>query len=67
MIPISNLVFVRSRRESDLGNQLEILADGCWPFYGAAIAELKPRVILCFGGRDGEIHAWPDSGERVAF
>jgi hypothetical protein len=52
-VPCSNLVFVRSRRENDLGNQLKMLADKCWPFHAAAIAELKPRVILCFGGKTG--------------
>jgi len=53
-VPCSNLVFVRSRRENDLGNQLQILADQCWPFHAAAISNLRPRVILCFGGKAGK-------------
>lgn len=53
-VPCSNLVFVRSRRESDLGNQLKMLAEKCWPFHAAAITQLRPRVILCFGGKTGK-------------
>lgn len=52
MTPASNVVFVRSRRESTLGG-FNQLADLCWPFHNAVIRRLKPRVILCFGKTAG--------------
>jgi hypothetical protein len=52
-VPCSNLVFIRSRREGDLGPQLQALADQCWPFHASVIELLQPRVILCLGGKAG--------------
>lgn len=46
-VPASNLVFVRSRREEDLGPEQKLLEELCWPFHHAVIDQLKPRVILC--------------------
>ena len=53
LTPASNVVFVRSRRESNLGGQFNQWADLCWPFHEAVIQRLKPRVILCFGKTAG--------------
>jgi len=52
-IPCSNLVFVRSRREGDIGHEMSSLADLCWPFHALAIERLEPRAILCFGKTAG--------------
>ncbi|MXZ42333.1 MAG: hypothetical protein F4Z18_11270 [Caldilineaceae bacterium SB0666_bin_21] len=46
-VPSSNLVFERSRKASDIA--LLQLAEVCWPFHGAVIKQLQPRVILCLG------------------
>ena len=48
-VPASNLVFVRSSKESDLGGDLMKLAEQCWPFHERVIEVLKPPVILCLG------------------
>jgi hypothetical protein len=52
-VPASNLVFARSRRESEVGSELSTLADLCWPFHAFVIERLRPRVILCFGKTAG--------------
>lgn len=52
-VPASNVVFLRSRREADLGNSFADLADRCWPFHAAAMDHLRPRVVLCFGRTAG--------------
>lgn len=51
--PASNIIFVRSRRESDISKVAQGLADKCWPFHQAVIEELQPKVIVCFGKRAG--------------
>lgn len=48
-VPASNLLFVRSSKESDLGGELRGLAEQCWRFHKQVIKVLKPPVILCFG------------------
>jgi hypothetical protein len=49
-VPASNLVFVRSRREGDIGSlQMRTWAELCWPFHKAIIQKLGVRVIVCFG------------------
>lgn len=53
-VPSSNLVFVRSSREADLGLQMAAFVDICWPFHALAIEQLRPRVILCFGKTAGQ-------------
>ena len=45
-VPASNLVFVRSSKESDLGGELRNLAELCWPFHEQVIELLKPPVIV---------------------
>ena len=52
-VPSSNLVFVRSRREGDIGNEMASLADLCWTFHAFAIEQLQPQAILCFGKTAG--------------
>ena len=53
-VPASNLVFVRSRREAGIRrNEMQILADCCWPFHQAVIELTQPRAILCFGKTTG--------------
>lgn len=53
-VPCSNLIFVRSRREADLGKDWRSLAVQCWEFHAHAIERLQPRVILCFGKKTGD-------------
>jgi hypothetical protein len=48
-VPASNLVFVRSRNQANLGSRLVSLADFCWSFHEAVIDMLEPKVILCLG------------------
>ena len=52
-VPSSNVVFVRTARESDLAAQFLPLAELCWPFHEAVIRALEVRVVLCFGQRCG--------------
>ena len=52
-IPCSNLVFVRSSREADIGDEIISLADQCWTLHAHAIDRLAPRVVLCFGKTAG--------------
>ena len=52
-VPCSNLVFARSRREGDMGDEMAPLAELCWPFHAFAIKQLRPRAILCFGKTAG--------------
>jgi hypothetical protein len=53
-VPCSNLVFARSRAESDMNAEMEPLADLCWPFHEFLIDQLKPRVVLCLGSKAGK-------------
>lgn len=53
-VPASNLVFVRSRRESNLADEMLPLAHLCWPFHEAVIQAVKPKVVLCLGGTAGK-------------
>ena len=47
--PASNLMFTRSRREAALLGDPKQLAEQCWPFHAAVIANLQVRLIVCFG------------------
>lgn len=49
IVPSSNVVFLRSARERDIKNEYQSLAELCWPFHQAAIEQLEPKAILCFG------------------
>jgi uracil DNA glycosylase superfamily protein len=53
LVPCSNLVFVRSRRESHMSQEMKSLLDLCWPFHSLAIEQLRPRAIVCFGKTAG--------------
>lgn len=54
LVPCGNLVFVRSRREKNMGKEMMPLADLCWPFHELAIRELRPRVVVVFGKTAGQ-------------
>jgi len=53
-VPASNLVFVRSTRGDKLGPDFDRFADLCWPFHAFVLRELRPKVILCLGGKAGK-------------
>ena len=54
-VAASNVVFVRSAREADLGREKAALLEACWPMHRAVIGELGVRAVLCLGGTAG---AW---------
>jgi hypothetical protein len=53
-VPSSNLVFARSRREHDIGDEMATLADECWPVHALVIEQLRPRAVLCLGKTAGD-------------
>ncbi|WP_426029489.1 hypothetical protein [Caulobacter sp. DWP3-1-3b2] len=52
-VPASNVVFVRSARESDLKREKADLLHACWPVHQAAIQALGVGVIACMGHTAG--------------
>jgi hypothetical protein len=54
LVPASNLVFVRSRRQEHMKERQVALAEMCWPFHACVIEVLRPRVVLCLGRTAGE-------------
>jgi hypothetical protein len=52
-VPASNVIFVRSKREKDLG-EFSRFAELCWPFHKTVIERLGVRVVLCFGKSSGK-------------
>ena len=54
-IPASNVIFVRSQRESYIRSEIHQLFQDCWPFHQKVIEELKPKAILCFGKTAGKL------------
>jgi len=54
LVPASNVVFVRSRREGDITAEFEDLAGSCWPFHKYVIENLRPKVIFCLGRTAGD-------------
>jgi uracil-DNA glycosylase len=61
------LVFVRSRREGDIANEIGRLANQCWPFHRYVIETLRPKVILCLGKTAGDyVCAQTGAHERYA-
>lgn len=48
LVPISNVVFVRSPATSDLGH-FPTAAARCWPFHQTMIDRLQPRLVVCMG------------------
>lgn len=53
VVPCSNVIFVRSRKENDITSEMEHLVAQCWPFHAAVLEQLKPRVVLCLGQTAG--------------
>lgn len=54
-VPSSNVVFVQSRGEKELGLEKAELLKSCWPLHQAVIDNLNIRTTLCFGSTAG---AW---------
>lgn len=54
-VPASNVIFLRSRREKYIAGNINYLANECWPFHQMVLDALKPKAILCFGKRAGEL------------
>ena len=54
LVPASNLIFVRSRREEHIKERQAALAELCWPFHASVIEEIRPRVVLCLGNTAGK-------------
>jgi uracil-DNA glycosylase len=52
-VPASNVVFVRSSRESELASEKFELLEQCWPVHRAVIERLAVNTIVCFGGTAG--------------
>ena len=52
--PSSNLVFLRSRRESTIAGNMNKLIDECWGVHELVLEKLTPKAILCFGGKAGK-------------
>jgi hypothetical protein len=53
-IPASNVVFVRSTRESDLEGKKASLLAACWPVHQGVIDKLGVRTLLCLGSTAGK-------------
>jgi len=53
-VPSSNVVFVRTQRESGLINDFSELANLCWPFHKYVIKSQEINNILCFGKTAGK-------------
>jgi pimeloyl-ACP methyl ester carboxylesterase len=52
-VPSSNVVFVRSTRESTLSGTFTEIAGKSWEFHRTIIDQLGTRVVLCFGRSAG--------------
>lgn len=52
-VPMSNLVFERSRNVADLQGREGALAEACWPMHAAVLSKLHIRVVICLGGKCG--------------
>jgi hypothetical protein len=52
-VPASNVVFVRTARESDLAREKTQLLPLCWETHAAVIERLGVRVVVCFGRTAG--------------
>jgi uracil-DNA glycosylase family 4 len=53
-VPASNLLFVRSRRQGDVAQEVQCFANLCWPFHRYVIETLQPKVVLCLGQTAGK-------------
>jgi len=66
-IPASNIVFLRSPRESLIDGNIWKLAELCWPFHQRVIEELGVRLVLCFGRTAGNwVRRRLDARDKVA-
>jgi uracil-DNA glycosylase family 4 len=54
LVPASNLIFLRSRRENHIKKRQAALANLCWPFHDQVLTQLHPKVILCLGRKAGK-------------
>ena len=52
-VPASNVVFVRTRAETDLRAEKAALLEACWPVHEAVIETLRIKVVVCFGSTAG--------------
>lgn len=52
-VPASNVVFVRSARESALAAEKSALLAACWPLHEEVLRALRVRVVACMGGTAG--------------
>ena len=50
-VPASNVVFVRSRRESSLDGNFEALANQCWPFHEYVIRTVRGVAVVASASR----------------
>ena len=48
-VPASNLVFLRTRNEKELGRRIPELVEACWPFHDMVIRTLGVRAVVCMG------------------
>lgn len=48
-VPASNLVFLRTRNEKELGHRLPELVETCWPFHEMVIRTQRVRAVICMG------------------
>jgi uracil-DNA glycosylase len=66
LTPASNVVFVRSRRETNLQNEKQDLLETCWPVHQAAIDALSIKVVVCLGQTAGRwVRERLDANEQV--
>lgn len=53
LTPASNLIFVQTPNEKELGGETGVLVEQCWPVHQAVITSLGVRVVVCFGKATG--------------
>lgn len=53
-IPSSNVCFVRSKSQAELGKELTEYSELCWAFHQNVIEKLDIKTILCFGQKAGK-------------
>jgi len=54
LVPASNVIFARTRTESEIGVEKQYLLKACWPVHERVIRTLGVGVIVCCGGTAGE-------------
>jgi hypothetical protein len=53
-VPASNIIFVRTNRESHLATEKRTMLNACWPVHRSVIEKLHIKAVLCFGGTAGQ-------------